>query len=136
MGVRFKTISIMAATAVLTFAPSVSQAQKKSRDLITHDEIMASAQKDQDLVKVIQALRPHFLEPPRGIRTMGNSFTYPVVVYVDGIKQPGLDALITVVPADVREVRYLDPTRSMSEYGQNANGGAIVVKMMSSKKDK
>ena len=127
------TVTAVAA-ALLSFSPEAAAAQKKSRDVITLEEIEKSGQKEQDLFAVIRSLRPHFLEPPRGVRSIGNAMIYPVVVYVDGIRQPGTDALVLLAAKDVREVRYLDPSRSQSEYGANANGGAIVVKTLSAKK--
>lgn len=115
----------VAATVVLA---SPGEAQKKRRDVITRAEIQASAQKDQDIVQAIRALRPHFLEAPRSVRSLGNSMMYPIVVYVDRIRLTGVDDLATLMAADVEEVRYLDPTRSQNDYGITANGGALVLK--------
>lgn len=120
----------LVALAVLAFAalPGNADAQKRQRDRITREEIMSSAYKDQDLYQVIRTIRPQFLEPPKGVRTLGNSFIYPVVVYVDGKKDTGLDALRLMTASEVDEVRYLEPSRSESEFGPSANGGAIIVK--------
>ena len=104
-------------------------AQKRSRDLITREEIEGSPQKDQDIFQVIRSLRPHFLAPPRGVRTMGNS-TLKTVLYVDGVKETDVNALKSILASTVEEVRYLDPTRSESEYGSDASGGAVVVKRL------
>ena len=46
------------------------------------------------------------------------------------------DDLVTIMAKDVKEVRYLDPNRSQNEYGTTANGGAIVVKLLSAKEKK
>jgi hypothetical protein len=122
--------------AALFATPSAASAQKKSKDLITSEEIMKSSQKDQDLIKVIQALRPHMLEGPRGLRSLGGGAINPLIVVVDNIRQPGLDALLSIRPDEVKEIRYLDPNRSQNEYGVNGNGGAIVVKRIDGKKEK
>ena len=133
---RFGLSAVMLAAGLAIAAPGDALAQKKSRDVITQEEIEKSGQKDQDLIAAIRSLRPHFLEGPRGVRTMGSGMIYPVVVVVDGRKVTGLDDLVTILAKDVKEVRYLDPNRSQNEYGATANGGAIVVKLLGAKDKK
>lgn len=116
--------------------PTQAAAPKKSRDLITQAEIEQSGQKDADLLAAIRSLRPHFLEGPRGVRTLGSGMIYPLVVVVDGRKVTGLDDLVTILAKDVKEVRYLDANRSQNEYGTTANGGAIVVRLIGAKDKK
>lgn len=136
MSMRFGLTALLVAAGVAMAAPTDAFAQKKSRDIITQEEIEKSGQKDQDLIAAIRSLRPHFLEPPRGVRTMGSGMIYPLVVVVDGRKVTGLDDLVMVMAKDVKEVRYLDPSRSQNEYGTTANGGAIVVKLINAKEKK
>lgn len=127
-------LSIVLAAVALGIAPGDAAAQKKKqRDVITMEEIETGGQLDRDLGSAIRSLRPHFLAPPRGIRTMGAGMIYPLVVYVDGIKQSGTDALVNIMAKDVKEVRYLDPSQSSNAYGTTANGGAIVVKTISAR---
>ena len=114
----------------LAIAPSTADAQqKKSRDVITREEIEASPQKDQDIYAVIRSLRPHFLAPARGVRTLGNSSSR-MSLYVDGVRETDASALKNIMASAVAEVRYLDPTQSESEYGPEANGGAVIVKRL------
>lgn len=119
------TVSGMA----LAFTPRPSYAQKKQRDRLTREEILSSAHKDRDIYQVIRSLKPHFLAPPRGVRSFGGSAAQGVSVYVEGKRDTGLDALQTLMARDVEEVRYLDPTRSENEFGPQAKGGAVVVKL-------
>jgi hypothetical protein len=134
MSVRLGVTFALAAVALLAATPDAAVAQKKrTRDVILQEEIEKSGQLERDLIGTIRNLRPHFLEAPRGNRSMGNSVTFPLVVYVDGIKQPGVDALQSIMAKDVREVRYLEPSLSMNRYGATANGGAIEVKTLTSK---
>src|SRR5947209_3929012 len=56
--------------AALPLGPLAANAQKKQRDLITREEILASAKKDQDLFAAIKSLRPRFLDPPRGVHSL------------------------------------------------------------------
>lgn len=132
MTMRIGILAMFMAGALLIAAPTESFAQKKQRDVITREEIEKSGQKDLDLFAVIRALRPHFLEGPRGVRTLGGGAIYPVLVVVDS-KRQSPEILTQIMALDVKEVRYLEPARSQNEYGINANGGAIVVKMIGAK---
>ena len=109
--------------------PAVSHAQKKERDRVKREEILAAGQGDQDLFLALRALRPRFLEPPPGVRTLGNSMQIPTAVVVDGKRMGGLETLQSIVASMVDEVRYLEPSKAGTEYGQMASGGAVVVKL-------
>jgi hypothetical protein len=134
---RLKFAAIAVAAAWLALAPSTSQAQKKGgKDRIIREEIMASALVETDMFQVVRSLRPHFLDKPRGNRSLqGNSYTAPTALYVDDKKDVGLDALRTMSPKSVEEVRYLDPPASMERFGQAVNGGAVLVKLYKQKAD-
>lgn len=124
----FRMAALVLSLTLVGAAPSALHAQqRKSRDLITREEIDASAQKEQDIYAVIRGLRPHFLAPARGVRTLGNSSTR-MSLYVDGARESDFNALKNIMASSVEEVRYLDPTQSESEYGSVANGGAVLVK--------
>ena len=98
----------------------------RQRDVITHDEIMASPHRLVDLYQAVRGLRPHFLFPNVGTRTRN----YPVSVYVDGVRQQnGIQVLATIPASSVERVDYLDPGRAESQYGSIANGGAVMVTM-------
>ena len=141
---------VVGVAAVAAFA-GTAEAQKKDRNTITREEIMASAQKDGDLFQAIRSLRPHFLQKPRGQRTMdlsmsgagagsagaqgsrsagaGNATPDPLA-YVNGNRLGELNLLKTVLAADVFEVKYLDPIKAQEEYGPDASGGAVVVQLV------
>ena len=121
------TAALFMALALVT-TPGAAHAQKKQRDIITREEIVKSSQADGDLLTAIKVLRPHMLEMPRGIRSLGGSGTAPLAIYVDKIRQPGGDMLQQIMANSVAEVKYLDPNRSQNEFGITANGGAIVIK--------
>jgi hypothetical protein len=118
----------IAAVAWLAFLPAQADAQKRQRDRITREEILASPLKELDLYQLIRNMRPHFLETPRGARSGGNGTVNPVVVYVDGKRDTGIDALKLMVAKSVEDVRYFEPSQSMSEFGPTANGGAVIIK--------
>lgn len=130
MIIRWGLVGLMLAGGLLATSPSEGLAQKRQRDVISRDEIMSSAQKDRDLFQVIRALRPHFLQAPKGIRTLGGSMGIaPLAVYVEGRRETGVESLNVLAAKDVQEVRYLDPARSENQFGIAANGGALVVKL-------
>jgi hypothetical protein len=120
------TLAMLIAGAAL-LAPLELSAQKKKRDLITREELQNSGQRDQDAFAAIRSLRPHFMAPPRGVRTMGGSAAAALVVYIDGMKSD-LQALRTTPASEVVEVKYLEPAKAEEEYGITHNGGAIMVK--------
>src|SRR5439155_3702700 len=104
----------------LLVVPSQAAAQKKGRNVITREEIENSAQRDGDIYGVIRALRPHFLQPPKGVRSFGGTATNPVALYVDKHREPDLSGLQLIMANRVDEVQYLDPSRSENEFGITA----------------
>ena len=129
---RIRSVLAMALLfgGVAALAPSQLHAQKRrQRDLVTRDEIVETGQTQQDLFAALRSLRPRFLEPPPGVRTLGNSMQIPTAVVVDGKRMGGLETLHAIVASTVDEVRYLEPSRAGTEYGQMASGGAVVVKL-------
>jgi hypothetical protein len=122
-------MALCLAIGALALTSGTAEAQKKQKDRITREEILGTSQKDADMYQVIRALRPHFLAPPKGIRSFGGSNIDPIAVVVDGRRETGIDALRLMLPADVEEVRYFEPSKSQSEFGPTASSGAIVVKL-------
>jgi len=105
-----------------------NQPAKTERNVITRVEILGSSFATADLYQAIRSLRPHLLAPPASVRSRATTAT-PVAVYVDGMRQAGLDALRTLRASDVEEVRYLDPMAAQSELGPAASGGAMLIKL-------
>ena len=122
-------LTVLTAAASLVVSPSESFAQKRQRDVITREEIQGSAFKAADLHRAIRSLRPHFLTPARGVRTLGNAIIEPLAVYINGTRQTGEDALRSIQASAVEEVRFLDPNKAGNEFGPRANGGALLVKL-------
>lgn len=133
-----RTRLVLTAMAVagswLSVSPGQAAAQKKERNLITRLEIVSSPQKDSDILAVIRSLRPHFLAPPRGVRSLGGGMPAPTVLYVNGTKSGELDGLKYILAADVMEVRYLEPVKAQEEFGTDHSGGAVLVKLMEGSK--
>ena len=139
---RMPQAGVLMLAVAVALVPATAQAQKKDRNLITREEIMTSAQKDGDLYAAIRSLRSHFLNKPRGQRTMdvqrggptgmqvGSSAALEPIVYLNGNKMGELNLLKNILAADVFEVRYLDPARAQDEFGADASGGAVVVTLV------
>lgn len=120
---RSKCLMLLLAGTSLTFAPLEARSQRKERDVITREEILDSPHRTVDLFQAIRSLRPHFLAAPSGVHTR----SYPTVVFVDRVRQNGLEALRSIPSSTVERVEYLDPPKSQSQYGSTASGGAVVV---------
>lgn len=127
MNARLSRFSLLVIGTLLAAAPA--HAQKKQRDLVKRDEIMASAQREEDLFTALRSLRPRFLERPTGIRTIGNSMTLPTIVVMDGKRMGDLETLRSIIASTVDEVRYMEPSKATTEFGSAAGGGAVVVKL-------
>lgn len=121
-----KGITAMLAVAIVVASPLVAEAQKKQRDLISSEELAKVEQQSMKLLDAIRLLRPQMLDKPRGSRTLGGGMMYPLLVVVDS-RRGDVQMLEQLSVADVKEVRYLEPSRAQDAYGINANGGAIVV---------
>jgi hypothetical protein len=125
---KSRWIGLCVCLVLVACAPRATQTGSKRnnlRELITHEEIEESTQRNLDLYSVIQSLRPQMLAPPPGIRRASNDVE--LAVYVNKIKQNGVVALRSISALSVSEVRYLNPTQSQNQLGQSASNGAIMV---------
>ena len=130
MKTRLAVMALALVTAGFGLAPAPAVAQKRERDKITREEILNSSQKERDLLVVIRGLRPHFVAPPRGVRSMGGGRPGPTVLYVNGNKMGDLSMLRQILATDVFEVRYMDPSKAENEFGIGHSGGAVLVTMV------
>ena len=130
MKTRLAVTALALVTAGFGLIPVPAVAQKRERDKITREEILNSSQKERDLLVVIRGLRPHFVAPPRGVRSMGGGRTGPTVLYVNGNKMGDLSMLRQILATDVFEVRYMDPSKAENEFGIGHSGGAVLVTLI------
>lgn len=124
---------VCALTVIAQAAEAQGARRRGDRNKLTRielDEAGATLVTARDAVRV---LRPQWLQPPRGDIAssdfMGGSGggATEVVVYIDGIRQPDLDALVTVPAAKLVELRYLDQNRGVQMYGPGHERGVIEV---------
>jgi hypothetical protein len=60
---------------------------------------------------------------------MGPSYTDEsgIAVYVGSMQQGGVEELTRLLAADIREIRYLNPTEAQFRFGPRHGGGVIMV---------
>lgn len=124
---------VLAAVVVVaaTVAPREADAQRRDRDLISHEELAQSSKERADLFQAIRSLRPHFLQGPRGVRSLGGaqSNTRPIV-YLNGTRMGEINMLRDILTRDVQEVRFVPPTEASQLYGPEHGGGVIQVTLV------
>ena len=130
MKTRLAVAALALAGAGFALASTEAVAQKRDRDKITREEILNSSQKEGDLLQVIRGLRPHFVAPPRGVRSLGGGRAAPTALYVNGNKMGDLSMLKQILATDVFEVRYMDPSKAENEFGIGHSGGAVLVTLV------
>jgi hypothetical protein len=108
-------------------APSVASAQKRQRDRINREEILGSPFVELDIYQVIRGLRPQFLETPKSPRSIGAGVYAELVVFQDERQQLDVNALRTISPRSIGEVRFFNPQQSVQRFGPKFNGGAILI---------
>lgn len=118
-------IAVSVASCASGSGQRTTVAPRRSADLITADEIAASDASNME--QVVQRLRPTWLRG-RGTVSIANANAGSPVVYLDDTRLGGVDALATVVPAEVQEVRRLNAAEATNRYGTGHAGGAIVVR--------
>jgi len=125
----------MAAADCKSLGPSNPPPPPRQRDLLTREEILSSTAQQGDLLQAIHSLRPNFLAVPRGVYNRTSPTAIPIVVYVDRIRQSGVESLRSISASKVEAVRYLDPTAALNEFGPAAAGGALVVTLFAPPKE-
>jgi len=137
-------VQLAAALAALTIASGCTATHGSSRparlssaDEATQPRISASHRRltgaelqlteATSTLDALRRLRPDFLAPRLIASPSGNRVVAPTV-YLNGIRQGGLDALYSIPIAAVREIRFVN-ARGMREWlGPNHASDAIVVR--------
>ena len=100
---------------------------KRSPDLITLEEIQASAPNAQTAYDVVRQLRSLWLQK-RGASSLTQTAS-DVQVYVNGINRGGLRALTEIRGSEVQEMQHLRGVDATQRYGTNHENGAILIKL-------
>jgi hypothetical protein len=121
---RFMSLAGLVATVVLACAPPATAHSGRDANVITKDEI-ASVQV-ANLYDAVTRLRPNFLVN-RGQSTLrGADNGYPKV-YLDRSLLGDINALKTLTPNGIREIRYYNGAEASSKFGLDNTSGAIEV---------
>ena len=123
-------LAALSASACASFGPAQPPAPTTQRNLLTREEILNSTAQQGDLLSAIHSLRPTFLATPRNVYSGSSGASAPIAVYIDRIRQSGIESLRSISASRVVEVRYLEPTASLNEFGPTASGGALLVKVL------
>lgn len=96
-----------------------------SSNVIIEAEIAAAGV--TNALEAVQRLRPVMLRSRAGGGTSGNPDGDAIVVWVDGVRVGGTDALSSVNALNVKEIRYLSAADATTRFGTGHQMGAIVV---------
>lgn len=125
------------ALLLLLVVSGTALAQKRGdRSLITRADLNEAGGALTTAFDAVQRLRPLWLRPPSG-RVGSSSMNDPtvdrnaetreVIVYLDEVRQPNLEALRAVATLRIVEVKYLDQNRAVQLLGPGNEAGAILV---------
>lgn len=111
-----------------TFACASGEAGPRGSGTLIEAEAIEGVTSANSAYDVVRTLRPSWLRSRRG----QDSFTDPgaglAMVYVDGRRFGGLNALQDIAPGDVEEIEYLRPQDATLQFGPDHDGGAIMVR--------
>jgi hypothetical protein len=136
MKVHRTTLGSLAVAAALLLgdaAAAEGQTPARQRDLISQEELELESARSPDLFRAVRILRRHFLEGPRGTRSMGGArvVTRPIV-YLNANRMGDATALQNIPTREVAEVRFIPPTEASTRYGMDHGGGVILVRTRNS----
>lgn len=109
---------------LLAACASAGGATSGSRDVLAASEI-ASANVTT-AYEAVRQLRPEFLRS-RGVQSIRSGTPEQPVVYVNGIRAGGLEALQRIMAMDVQLVRHVDARDATTRYGTGHAGGVIEI---------
>ncbi len=121
-----RTLAVFGLVAAMCSCNWKSQpaAERGSSDLLTRQEIAAIPA--DNAFDAVQRLRPEFLRE----RATGFGNSERPVVYINGIRQGGVEVLRSIAASSVSEIRYLSAASASTRYGLNVSAGVIDVKVI------
>ena len=131
---RFSLPVVFLALALIV-APDAVHAQKKrgDRNRITQEEVAEAGASVGNAYDIVQTLRPQWLSPMHNRVTnsavaegTGGGAT-EVIVYINDVRQPSLEALKTVRSTLTAGLRFLDQNRAIQMRGPGHEMGVIEV---------
>jgi hypothetical protein len=120
--VAFAVLGTACASSGSGESDSESPSPSRSRDVITRDELVASA--THDAYEAIRRLRSSWL---RGRGTGSTRSSTPVVAFMNNVRFGNVDALRSVAVEDIQEIRYINARDATTRWGTGFTNGAIEV---------
>ena len=119
-------VAVLAVSCASSGAPARSdpaaQPAKRSRTVITQDEIKESSARDA--YHAVQLLRPDWLRS-RGAASVRDPTPAAVIAYVDGQRFGAVTTLEQFQIGTFKEIRYYSGTDATSRWGTGHAGGVI-----------
>lgn len=120
-----RLIAVLLVAGFATACATSGSSGSRNRNLISIEEIGAS--QTATAYDLIRQLRPHFLRAsgPTSINLPSGPET--IVVYLDGTRMGGPEALQSIPTTDVKAVQFLNASQATTRFGTGHPHGAIVV---------
>ena len=127
LSLRPLLVALVALTAACASAgtvgqPSAERSLRRASDRITAEEIRATNL--SNALEVVRRLHPRWLQG-RGPDSLSDPGT--VVVYLDGVRMGGPEALSNISAISVTSMRFLDAGAATMQWGTGHTQGAIMV---------
>jgi len=115
--------SCLALAACASGGTNDSAPRRGSSNQITGQELQDAV--GQDLLTVVQRLRPQWLVVRGGVTAQGRT---SIAVILDGVRQQGgVEILRTMKASDIQEMRFMNARDATTRYGTGMGAGAIEV---------
>ena len=119
--------------------PACAQKDRGDRNKLTRVEIDEGGTSIVSAREAVRLLRPYWLSPPLGRKASSDVLGaggggQAVIVYIDDLRQPDLDALATVQASRILELKYLDQNRAVLLRGPGHENGVIEVTTIDKRK--
>lgn len=120
-----RLIAVLLVAGLVAACASTGSTGSRNRNLISIEEISAS--QTTTAYDLIRQLRPHFLRTSGPTSINAPSGPEIIVVYLDGTRMGGPEALHGIPTTDVKAVQFLSASQATTRYGTGHTQGAIVV---------
>ena len=118
-------VLVAACSSAATKSSTAAAAPRGSRDLISRAQI--DQMSVQDAYEIVSRMRPEYLREQRGPSSV-NRGAVLAVVYIDGVRRGGPEALRGLRPGEVEEIRFMTATDATTRYGTDHAAGVIEIK--------
>ena len=132
-------LSLFVIALALMATTAEAQRPRGDRNKLTRLELDEAGTSIVTARDAIRVLRPQWLSPPLGrinssnVNDLGGG-ARTLVVYIDGNRQPDVEALTTVQASAVVEIRYLDQNRAVQMHGPGHEMGVIEITTVNKRK--